>query len=183
MKLASQARTAFANDLVSLYERLTPNAPMAGLGTLLAFLRAEVWMHQAHHWQTRGCSSYGDHLLFDRLYSDANLFVDGLAEKAVGTGQHLLVHPGLQANGMLECLRVLYGNSPVNPSAEAYPGISLQVVERMIEFTNLVYSQLESKGELSHGIDNMLQGIVDKHEEFAYLLKQRCTSKTARKHS
>jgi hypothetical protein len=42
-----------------------------------------------------------------------------------------------------------------------------------------VYKLLESKGQLSSGTDNLLQGIADKHEEFVYLLKQRCSSKVS----
>jgi hypothetical protein len=38
---------------------------------------------------------------------------------------------------------------------------------------------LEQKGQLSNGTDNLLQGVADKHEEFVYLLKQRCLTKVS----
>jgi hypothetical protein len=155
------------------------NAPMCELAILLAFLKAEAWVHQAHHWQTRGCSYYGDHLLFERLYNDANGMVDGLAEKAVGTGSRMLVQPVEQAESMLAVVRCLCGDGPADPSAEEFGWISLRAVLRFLAVERMVYESLESKGQLSHGIDNMLQGIADKHEEFVYLLKQRTSSKTA----
>lgn len=170
------------DELTQLLDGMTAaygNGPMAELSALLAFLRAEAWIHQAHHWQTRGCSYYGDHLLFERLYNDAQGMVDGLAEKAVGTGQHLLVHPCLQGLHMMAVMRGLYADAPVNPGADDYPWLSLRAVLRFILFGNLVMARLEAKSDLSHGISNMLEGIEDKHEEFAYLLKQRTKEKTA----
>jgi len=171
-----------SEDLGRLLQTLvTPygNAPMAELAALLACLRAEVWIHLAHHWQTRGCTYYGDHLLFMRLYEEADDLVDGLAEKAVGMGSHMLVQPRLQGMHTMAALMRLYGDTPDNPGAEDYPAISLRAVMCFLAFERLVYETLESQGKLSHGIDNMLQGIADKHEEFAYLLQQRCKSKTA----
>jgi hypothetical protein len=38
-----------------------------------------------------------------------------------------------------------------------------------------VMSSLDECGLLSNGIDNLLQGIADKHEGHVYLLKQRCS--------
>lgn len=155
------------------------DAPMVELAALLAILRAEAWIHQAHHWQTRGCSYYGDHLLFERLYNDTNAFVDGLAEKTVGTGHHTLVNPVFQGQHMLSVLQALYAGAPPNPSAEEYAMLSLRTVYRFLAVERLVYEALKAKGQLSHGIDNMLQGIADKHEEFVYLLKQRTMNKNA----
>jgi len=155
------------------------DAPMAELAALLAYLKAEAWVHQAHHWQTRGETYYGDHLLFERLYNDANGMVDSLAEKSVGLGNHLFVQPLLQGSFLLEVLKSLYGDVPVNPDSGLYPVISLRAVLRFLVFGKLVYGVLEQKGLLSHGLDNMLQGIADKHEEFAYLLKQRCKARNA----
>ena len=57
-------------------------AAPAELAVLLAALRAEGMIHQAHHWGTKGPQSYGDHLLYDRVYSDVFGMVDGLGERA-----------------------------------------------------------------------------------------------------
>lgn len=191
MRLASQiqadvqkeadAALAEMGQILQMATASFGGAPMSELAALLAYLKAEAWIHQAHHWQTRGDTYYGDHLLFERLYNDANGMVDSLAEKAVGTGNHLLVQPLLQGSFLLDVLKSLYGDAPVNPPSDIYPVLSLRAVLRLLAFEKLVYGVLEQKGQLTHGIDNMLQGIADKHEEFAYLLKQRCKARNASK--
>ncbi len=156
------------------------NAPMSELAALLAFLRAESWVHTAHHWQTRGCNYYGDHLLFQRIYEETDDLIDPLAEKTIGTsGSHLFVQPCIQGLHMMAALKMLYAGAPVNPGADEYPWLSLRAVMLFLLFEKLVYESLEKQGKLSHGIDNLLQGFADKHEEFAYLLKQRVKGKTA----
>jgi hypothetical protein len=152
---------------------------MAELAALVAYLRALSTVHQTHHWQTRGCSYYGDHLLFERLYNTANGEVDGVAEKAVGTGQHLLVQPIMQTAHLGQVLKCLYNGAPVDPDPTGYVALSLRAELCFMVFLQLVYAHLETNGGLSLGVDNMLQGIADKHEESLYLLRQRMGQRQA----
>lgn len=154
----------------------TPLSEMAGL---LAVIRGEATIHQAHHWQTRGDTSYSDHLLFERIYKAVYGNIDPLAEKMVGSGHYILAHPILLEKHASMVVQSLYRDAGANPTAETYPILSLRAVLRTLVALKIVYASLEEKGQLSHGIDNMLQGIADEHEGHVYLLKQRLQSKTA----
>src|ERR1700760_4998396 len=67
---SARVRTAHSHTLGEL---LAPfeGKPGQELGLLVAVLRAASVVHQSHHWQTRGTSFYGDHLLFEKLYNDS----------------------------------------------------------------------------------------------------------------
>lgn len=153
--------------------------PMSELASLLAFIRAAALVHQSHHWQTRGETSYGDHLLFERLYNETQSMVDGLAERMVGSGHHILAHPILMAKHCSMVTQTFYRDAGANPSAGTYPILSMRAVLRTLVALKSVYTRLDEGGLLSHGTDNLLQGLADKHEEFVYLLKQRTNHKTA----
>lgn len=152
----------------------------AELAVLLAALRAEAMIHQAHHWGTKGPVFYGDHLLYDRAYSEVFGMVDGLAERTVGSGQVVLVHPLLQVHHISGFAKSFYRDAPVVPSPEEMALLSLRAVLRFLVLLNLTYASLETKGGLSHGTDNMLQGFADDHEKLVYLLKQRASADEVR---
>ena len=155
-------------------------AAPAELAVLLAALRAEGMIHQAHHWGTKGPLFYGDHLMYDRVYSDVFGMVDGLAERAVGAGQQVLVQPLLQVHHMSGFVKSFYRDAPVVPNPEEMAMLSLRAVLRFLVLLNLAYASLESKGALSHGTDNLLQGYADGHEQLVYLLKQRSSADEVR---
>jgi DNA-binding ferritin-like protein len=148
-------------------------APMAELAVLLSCLRAETLIHQAHHWQTQGHSYYGDHLLFERVYGEVHGLIDGLAERAVGKGDAILVQPLLQMSHMVVFSKLFYADAPVRPTSQEMPLLSFRAVMKSSVLLQLVYSTLEGKGQLSNGLDNLLQGIADKQESLIYLLNQR----------
>ena len=154
-------------------------SPSAELAVLLASLRAEGMIHQAHHWQTRGETYYGDHLLFDRVYSTVGGFIDALAEKAIGTGHHINVQPLLQVSQIVAFSKIFYSDAPVNPTPNDYVLLSLRAVLKSAVILTFAYKTLEAKGMLSYGIDNHLQGIADKQEELIYLLRQRSNTREA----
>lgn len=149
------------------------HAPRSDLAALLAFTRALAHVHQAHHWMTRGRDFYQDHLLFERIYNTAAGEIDPLAEKAVGTGSYLYVHPVLQLKNMGTALQCYYNGLPTDPNPMLYPLVSLKAELCYMLVLQCVYDCLERDGLLSMGIDNLLQGFADHHEESLYLLKQR----------
>lgn len=146
------------------------------MGVLLSMLRAEAVVHQTHHWQTRGQNYYGDHLLFDRLYGDANGLIDSWAERTVGVGGIEYVGPVIQMAH--QAVLVAYAQPEAQEAQEDFPECSLAVVRLVLLLIEVVRADLAAIGALTSGTENLLQGIADKHEEFAYLLTQR-TSKTA----
>lgn len=152
--------------------------PMAELGALVAILRAASVVHQSHHWQTRGSSYYGDHLLFERLYNDSLGFIDQVAERAVGSGSRDLVCPKT-LSVLVAKLVFFWCQTPVEPTAQDMVGVSLSVERCVVDCLKAARASLETKGALSDGTDNLLQGVADKHEEFLYLLQQRQGGRTA----
>lgn len=156
--------------------------PMAELGALVAVLRAASVVHQSHHWQTRGSSYYGDHLMFMRIYDDSQDFIDQVAERAVGSGSRDLVCPKT-LSGLVAKIVNVWCQTPVEPTAQDMVGVSLAVERCVVECLKAARSSLEVKDQLSDGTDNLLQGVSDKHEEFLYLLQQRGGGRTASSYS
>jgi DNA-binding ferritin-like protein len=142
------------------------------LSDLLACMRAVADLHQTHHWQTRGSSYYGDHLLFERIYNESQSFVDQLAEKAIGLGNADLVDLCKQSELRHKKILEMCGETS-NVSPQEMVERSLKAEKKLIEMTKNSISSLESCNQLTHGLSNLLEGIADAHEGFVYLLKQR----------
>lgn len=139
----------------------------AGLATLLAILRATYQIHQASHWQARGVSYYGDHLLFQRLYEDIVEEIDGVAERVVGSAGIPYVDPTTQAAQTAAYVAAMRGDRVVTSTTDlAAIGLAAETV---------VLAQVDElmQTKLPHGTQNLLQGIADKHETHRYLLQQR----------
>ncbi len=153
--------------------------PYCELAALLVLLRASTLVHQSHHWRTTGAAYYADHLLFDRLYTEALPFIDQLAERAVGLGSASLVEPNTQSSQIAALTREFVGHEfPVTTPAE-FPSVSLKAVQCVVAQLKTIYEGFKVKGQLTLGLDKILQDISDKQEEYAYLLQQRCQVVTA----
>jgi len=178
VRLASN-RKASARKLAS--EAFHPDSAQSVMGvptlpTLLAVLRASSFVHQAHHWQTNGSSFYGDHLLFERLYSESQAFIDQLAERTVGTAGAEAVDAQTQAQSVAN-LVVAMCNGSLDPTDMVQ--MSLMAESLVVQAVSLVLGALQDSGELSNGTDNLLQGVSDLHEGFVYLLGQRAAQPKA----
>ncbi len=129
------------------------------VSVVLAYLHALQWNHQASHWQSEGDASYGDHLLFQRLYDAVTEEIDGLAEKMVG----------------------LYGNTAVDAKTQAVlmPRVLSRWAHESDPFKRALLAEdmfqvaLKATVELPLGLDNMLRTLADTHETHLYLLQQR----------
>lgn len=133
---------------------------------LLAMLRAIQWNHLASHWQSAGDASYGDHLLFERLYSKVVGEVDGLAEKLVGTFGTQAVESKEQATLMAATLHRM---SDIGDPFER--GL---LFERTFQvYLKACVQALDDMGQLSLGMDDFLRTMANDHETHIYLLQQR----------
>jgi DNA-binding ferritin-like protein len=150
-----------------------------GLPTVLVFLKALATIHQSHHWLTFGETYFADHLLFERLYNQTVEDIDGVAEKAVGTGVPIdKMHPGLQSCIVAHIVKKFCGNGVNTGEGEnpkAYLEVSLSAETEFMACMAEIAKVMKERGDLSRGVDNMLAGIEDKHEGHLYLLKQRLT--------
>lgn len=139
---------------------------------LLACLRAQYWAYQQAHWQVRGGSFYGNHLLFQRLYESVVDQTDTLAEKMVG------VYGGDAVDGMdlgakfeawlrrwdqVDCLhqRGILSEQDFQSACRS------------------VYERLGQLGELTLGMDDFLMATANEHETNEYLLRQVLRQKQA----
>lgn len=178
--LPERKRVLMASNAEDNMERFVKwfDAPLAELGVVVAMLRAGALLHQTHHWQTRGNSFYGDHLLFERLYNESLALIDQVAERAVGAGSRVLVCPKHQAGLVNSFVQVWASQDSVEPSPDEMIRLSLNAEVFILRAVKIARERLESAGTLSDGTDNLLQGVADKHEEFMYLLQQRLETNT-----
>lgn len=119
-------------------------------------------LSQSAHWRAKGEMYYGDHLLFQRIYEGISAEIDLVAEKMLGTGE---------SDNLLSPKSIIIGTSKsLTMMTEGSDASALMVAESKF-LSNL--ATVISSGGLSEGVQNMLQGIADKHEEHVYLLSRR----------
>lgn len=141
------------------------------LRLLLAYLRAAHWLHWTSHWQVKGDTSYGDHLLFERLYLGVVEEIDTLSEKLVGEF-------GSEAVNALEQSYFLLGLVSDVTRMETHPvKRGLLVEQTMQNILKRVYDKLKSINALTLGMDDFIMATANAHETNLYLLKQRLPKK------
>lgn len=139
---------------------------------LLALLRAQYWSYQQSHWTTRGDVFYGNHLLFQRLYSSVPDQVDGLAEKIVGMyGPDFLDQEDLL--GMF-----LFWNERWDEVGCLHER-GLTSEEDCQTVLQSTYDELKETGEITLGMDDFLMSLASDHETNQYLLQQVLDSRDA----
>jgi len=132
---------------------------------LLGLLRAQYWSYQNSHWVARGDAFYGDHLMFQRLYTSLGDQVDTLAEKLVGTYGPEAVNP----EDMLGMF--MFWNERWD-SVECLHRRGLTSEKDCQTVIEETYEELKESGELSLGMDDFLMSLASEHETNQYLLRQ-----------
>lgn len=133
---------------------------------LLGLCHALYWHHWTMHWQTKGGPFYGDHLLFERLYSGMVSEIDTVAEKLVQ------MH-GSQAVAV-ELIYPVTGTWLSRWLSETDPVVRSERAERDFQQAiRSIYDDLKESGELSLGLDDFLMSTANAHETNLYLLQQR----------
>ena len=148
------------------------DAPMCELAVLLSVIRAENFIHQAHHWQTRGPNFYSDHLMYERIYKATVKDIDALAERAAGLGDYALVNPVVTSQQVSDLVKAMIGSN-ASGNVEQYVLRSLQATSMTIGMVKAVSEVLSKKGKLTDGTANLVQQIADNQESHMYLLRQR----------
>lgn len=141
------------------------NTAKEQLTSLLAYMRALQWNHLTSHWQVAGDSSYGDHLLFERLYGALGEEIDTLAEKLVGLFGMSAVDPRVQAGVMSFVLNQWGIDCPFERSLKAERGLQVHLQK--------CRDALEDMGQLTLGMDDYLAATASTHETHIYLIQQR----------
>lgn len=155
-------------------QRFSFQGPYVWLVPCLCFQQALALIHRAHHWKSSGPMYYGDHLLFDRLYSSAHEGVDSLAEKLIGLSVGAAVNP-VQFTGVThQYVLAAYAGSDVDSlTQDELVEISLEAEVEFLALLKTTIAKLRELGALTDGLGDLLQSLASSHEESVYLLKQR----------
>ena len=148
------------------------SVPYPELSVLLVHLKFLSSVHQNHHWTTKGDPFYGDHLLFQRLYESVSGEIDSVAEKAIGLGSTSNVDLVLQTS---QCFKLVqgYGMTSTIPQSTELAKRSYLAEMNFLKVTAHLVDCMKNCGTLTRGLDNLIAGIEDAHENSIYLLKQR----------
>ena len=154
---------------------MLPNMTFSGqygeLAMLLAYLQLLYNVQQTAHWVSKGEPYYADHLLFQRLYEGTAEDIDALAEKMLGLGDAGLIDLTSRLRFQLQTVQQM----PIDPymSGRDLAQLVAAYEKEFLVRTNEAAQSLKMQGMMTRGLDNLLAGIEDKHENFIYLLKHR----------
>lgn len=164
-------------DVVSSVLEPFSGEPYGELGAIIGMLEGLSVLMQTFHWKTNGDSFFGDHSIYQRIYEGIDAQTDQVGEKAVGLGSSSLVSDKSIVESMDVFLLYVRSNSSVvhgsADAAESFMRRARYAEEVFIETVEKFITLLTEQGSLTKGLDNLLGGILDQHEGYAYLLKQR----------
>jgi DNA-binding ferritin-like protein len=144
-----------------MFKKFAQNAgPVEIMSLYVAFLRALYQILQEAHWKSTGTEFYGNHLLFERLYSATQETVDDAAEKTIGVFGELKDYHEIIAE-----LCTKFESDNLIESC-------LKAEQMFLAFSQNVYDDLKESGAMTLGLDDMIMSIASKHEVHVYLLKQ-----------
>lgn len=137
------------------------------LSDLLSYVRAVAQAERSFHWRTRGPAFYGDHLMFERVYNGTAADVDPIAEKLLGlTNSQDSLCPATLAAKTAQIL----ANMNLSTDPKLFASEALRIEKTLID---LITATLQVCSEqMTDGLENLLQGMADKHEGHVYLLQQ-----------
>lgn len=139
---------------------------------LWAGMRAAHHLYWTLHWQAKGQPQYGDHLLFERLYSAMTEDIDDLAEIIAG-------HYGADKLDPIKAWAA--ASEKINSVAKAGQS-PLAIAEMLMELSEAANDAVVNGGECPYpgALSNYLSGVGTKHLTDVYLLKQRYTAGPAK---
>ena len=170
-------RKVAGDTAAEIEQHLTTMASQYGesgeLPVLLAAMRSISFVHQFHHWRTRGRDFYGDHELFSRVYGNSESQIDQLAERMIGGSSYRLANPRLHTKDVDSFMSCFHEGASQDIGPEEMVVVSLRAELIFMVLLGLAVSHLRQAGTLSYGLDALLQEVAMRHEENIYLLKQR----------
>ena len=130
------------------------------LSAYVAFTRALYILHQQNHWQAQ---SYGDHLLFQRLYEDSQTLADDAAERVMGLCGEVVFEGEESIAKKFE---------PKIPTLTSLLEASLEIENAFQDVTQNTYDALKAKDMLTLGLDDLIMSQAAMGEVHIYLLQQ-----------
>lgn len=161
-----------AIDMNALEDIMVPT-PSEILSAYVGFLRAyHLWMHGAHN-VVKGPSFAGDHVeLYGKIYNEVQDAIDGVIEKGIGVYQDESIACPIRITGDA-MLMLNEWESPSEQAAERIATLALEYTKNLVSIGEGTARTLEDLDSLTYGMDNMMAGLVDTHENYVYLLQQR----------
>ena len=154
-------------------DEMLPPAPEEIYSAYIGFVRAyHLWMHGAHN-VTKGTGFGGDHeLIYGKIYLETQEAIDMIIEKGMGIYQDEGIACPMR---IVENAAMILSDweSPSNHDAERIADLALEYTKQLVGVGTGTSEILKEMGALTYGTDNMLAGLVDTHENYAYLLQQR----------
>lgn len=132
----------------------------------------QLWFHGAHH-SAKGVSFIGDHVnIYGEIYNKLNSDIDVIIEKAIGISEDDTISCPRKLTRMASEILEAYP-SPVELSSLSLISSSKTLLKGYLSYLQYVSDELESKGELSLGLDDFISAAANGYETFVYLLGQR----------
>lgn len=153
------------SDLIAQWN----SAEYSELSCCLAALKAAYSIHQGNHWCVS--KSYGDHLMFGRAYEELPAQIDYFAEKIVAlAGTDLIDNVRITATQLQIESKIC---QKAASSTEERVLQSIEIENFILDAAEEAMEILSSKMRLTKGLENMIQGLMDSHENIIYILSQR----------
>jgi DNA-binding ferritin-like protein len=137
------------------------NQQLAAMLNLWACLRAAHHMYWTLHWQSRGPNFYGDHQLFERLYTGRLEEIDDLAELIAGHYGADKLNPVMAWQAAMDKINTL-----------SKAGSPLAIAQMVLDAAEAANSASAS-GKFPAGTQNAISTISTNHLTALYLLQQR----------
>tara|TARA_Y100000034_G_C6903679_1_gene418729 strand:- start:2487 stop:3287 length:801 start_codon:yes stop_codon:yes gene_type:complete len=134
---------------------------------VLAHLRAQHWDFWTTHWRVHGQSFYGDHLLFQRLYTGPlNDQIDQLGEKMTA----FFGGDAVESMKVLDRARELVGawaktEDPYERAIASEQSLQAAIMRAVM--------WMREHHTITLGMDDYLMSLANQHETNLYLLQQR----------
>jgi DNA-binding ferritin-like protein len=132
---------------------------------VLACLRAQYLSYQTSHWVVVGQSSYGNHLLFQKLYESVQIQVDELAEKIIG-------YLGNDAMSLTNQVKIIEAYCARWYAIHCNHRRGVQSEEDLQTMIKMAYDSIKGVGAMTLGLDDWLMATANAHETNSYLLQQ-----------
>lgn len=134
------------------------------LKEILAILRAQSWFFQSLHWQVKGSDFYQLHLLYERIYDSIEDEIDSLAEKIVSY---------FGSNAVDKMDQIKRATAWLNQWQGENISTAIKSEKNLQSLLKYTYDTMNSRKELSLGLDDFLMSLASAHETNLYLLGQQ----------
>lgn len=147
------------------------SAVMGGRDALLLLLdqlHASYHVYREGHWTVQGNDYYGNHLLLERIYTETEKEIDGLAEMLVGSyGSDVIARHHDGASKWTESFK-----NPEHPMKGA-----LKAAQTVRATIDLARDALKQSGEWTTGWDELLMALAKEKDHHLYFLQQATAHK------